>query len=186
VVDRVAVRPDLGNRLPDSIATALDLAEGLLVVEFADEKEKGEPKRLIMSSKFACPVSGFTIPEIEPRLFSFNNPHGACPECDGLGSKLYFDTSLSPDESLAPLCHSPWARSSSPYYLQTLEAITRHYKVGVNTPRSDLPKKVRDTILFGSGEEETPSHDGARRTTSRRPSKASSNMERRYKESDPA
>src|SRR5882762_375872 len=94
VVDRVAVRPDLGNRLPDSIATALDLAEGLLVIEFADQKEKGQPKCLTMSSKFACPVSGFTIPEIEPRLFSFNNPHGACPECDGLGSKLYFDPDM--------------------------------------------------------------------------------------------
>src|SRR5258705_1075975 len=120
VVDRVAVRPDLGNRLPDSIATALDLAEGLIVVEFADEKEKGEPRRLIMSSKFACPVSGFTIPEIEPRLFSFNNPHGACPECDGLGSKLYFDTQLVvPDESLSLRqgAIAPWARSSSPYYL---------------------------------------------------------------------
>src|ERR1700688_1605591 len=94
VVDRVAVRADIGNRLPDSIATALDLAEGLLVAEFADENEKREPKRLIMSSKFACPVSGFTIPEIEPRLFSFNNPHGACPACDGLGTQLYFDPVL--------------------------------------------------------------------------------------------
>src|SRR5438045_1640919 len=94
VVDRVAVRSDLGNRLPDSIATALDLADGLLVVESADEKENGAAKRQVMSSKFACPVSGFTIPEIEPRLFSFNNPHGACPECDGLGSKLYFDPEL--------------------------------------------------------------------------------------------
>ena len=103
VVDRLAVRADLGNRLPNSISTALDLAEGLLVVEFADEKENGEPKRLIMSSKFACPVSGFTIPEIEPRLFSFNNPHGACPECDGLGSKLYFDADLVvPDEHSQP------------------------------------------------------------------------------------
>src|SRR5262249_55959008 len=99
VVDRIAVRPDIGNRLPDSIATALGLSDGLLVVEFADEKEKGEPKRLTMSSKFACPVSGFTIPEIEPRLFSFNSPHGACPECDGLGSKLYFDPEMVvPDE----------------------------------------------------------------------------------------
>jgi excinuclease ABC subunit A len=113
VVDRVVVRPDIGNRLPDSIATALDLAEGLLLVEFADEKEKGEPKRLIMSSKFACPVSGFTIPEVEPRLFSFNNPHGACPECDGLGSKLYFDTQLVvPDESLSLRqgAIAPWSR----------------------------------------------------------------------------
>ena len=95
VVDRIAVKPDLGNRLPDSIETALGLADGLLVVEFADEKEKdGSAKRLLLSSKFACPVSGFTITEIEPRLFSFNNPFGACPECDGLGVKNYFDEAL--------------------------------------------------------------------------------------------
>src|SRR6195256_2934585 len=190
VVDRVVVKPDIGNRLPDSIATALDLAEGLLVAEFADEKEKGEPKRLIMSSKFACPVSGFTIPEIEPRLFSFNHPHGACPECAGLGSKLYFDTQLVvPDESLSLRqgAIAPWARSSSPYYLQTLEAITRHYKVGVNSPWSELPKKVRDAILFGSGEEEIKFSydDGARRYDIKKAFEGViANMERRYKESD--
>jgi len=157
VVDRIAVRADIGNRLPDSIATALALADGLLVVEFADEKEKGEPKRLTMSSKFACPVSGFTIPEIEPRLFSFNNPHGACPECDGLGVKLYFDPQLvAPDGtlSLRKGAIAPWSKSSSPYYLQTLDAIARHYKVGLNTPWEELSKKVRDVILFGSGEED--------------------------------
>jgi excinuclease ABC subunit A len=119
VVDRIAVRHDIGNRLPDSISTALGLAEGLLVVEFADQKENGEPKRLIMSSKFACPVSGFTIPEIEPRLFSFNNPHGACPECDGLGMKLYFDPQLVVTDgtlSLRKGAIAPRAKSSSPYY----------------------------------------------------------------------
>ncbi len=101
VVDRIAVKKDIGNRLPNSIETALELADGLLIVEFADEKEKGEPRRLILSSKFACPVSGFTIPEIEPRLFSFNNPHGACPACDGLGTQLYFDPALVvPDETM--------------------------------------------------------------------------------------
>ena len=192
VVDRVAVKPDLGNRLPESIATALDLAEGLLVVEFVDEKDKGEPRQLLMSSKFACPVSGFTIPEIEPRLFSFNNPHGACPECDGLGSKLYFDPAMVvPDESL-PLRNgaiAPWSRSSSPYYLQTLDAIARHYKVGLNTPWEDLPKKVRDAILFGSGEEEIKFSydDGARRYDIKKPFEGVvANMERRYKESDSA
>jgi excinuclease ABC subunit A len=192
VVDRVAVRADLGNRLPDSIATALDLAEGLLVIEFADQKEKGEPKRLVMSSKFACPVSGFTIPEIEPRLFSFNNPHGACPECDGLGSKLYFDPAMVvPDESktLREGVIAPWSRSSSPYYLQTLEAITRHYKAGVNTPWEDLPKKIRDAILFGSGDEEIKFSydDGARRYDIKKAFEGViENMERRYKESDSA
>jgi len=190
VVDRVVVRKDLGNRLPDSIATALDLADGLLIAEFADEKEQGEPKRLLMSSKFACPVSGFTIPEIEPRLFSFNNPHGACPECDGLGSKLYFDPALVvPNEglSLRAGAIAPWSRSSSPYYLQTLDAIARHYKVALNTPWEDLPKKIRDVILFGSGEEEIKFSydDGLRRYDIKKAFEGViSNMERRYKETD--
>ncbi|HEX3484312.1 MAG TPA: excinuclease ABC subunit UvrA [Micropepsaceae bacterium] len=192
VVDRVAVRADLGNRLPDSIATALDLADGLLVIEFADQKEKGQPKTLLMSSKFACPVSGFTIPEIEPRLFSFNNPHGACPECDGLGAKLYFDANLVvPDDSrtLRQGAIAPWSRSSSPYYLQTLEAITRHYKVSVNTPWAELPKKLRDVILFGSGDEEIKFSydDGARRYDIKKAFEGVvENMDRRYKESDSA
>jgi excinuclease ABC subunit A len=192
VVDRVAVRADLGNRLPDSIATALDLADGLLVIEFADQKEKGTPKTLLMSSKFACPVSGFTIPEIEPRLFSFNNPHGACPECDGLGAKLYFDANLVvPDDSrtLRQGAIAPWSRSSSPYYLQTLEAITRHYKVSVNTPWAELPKKLRDVILFGSGDEEIKFSydDGARRYDIKKAFEGVvENMDRRYKESDSA
>ncbi|HXJ03109.1 MAG TPA: excinuclease ABC subunit UvrA [Micropepsaceae bacterium] len=190
VVDRVAVRPDLGNRLPDSIATALDLAEGLLVIEFADQKEKGQPKTLTMSSKFACPVSGFTIPEIEPRLFSFNNPHGACPECDGLGAKLYFDANLVvPDDSktLRQGAIAPWSRSSSPYYLQTLEALSRHYKVSVNTPWAELPKKIREAILFGTGDEEIKFSydDGARRYDIKKAFEGVvANMERRYKESD--
>ena len=190
VVDRIAVRPDIGNRLPDSIATALGLSDGLLVVEFADEKEKGEPKRLTMSSKFACPVSGFTIPEIEPRLFSFNNPHGACPECDGLGMKLYFDPQLVvPDGSLTLRkgAVAPWAKSSSPYYLQTLDAIARHYKVGLNTPWDELPKKVKDVILFGSGEDDIKFSydDGMRRYDIKKPFEGViSNMERRYKETD--
>src|SRR5437588_157961 len=126
VVDRIVVKPDIGNRLPDSIETALNLADGLLVVEFADEKEKdGKQKQMLLSSKFACPVSGFTISEIEPRLFSFNNPHGACPECDGLGVQNYFDQALVvPDESLTLKkgAAAPWAKSSPPYYLQTMEA----------------------------------------------------------------
>src|SRR5437762_2316122 len=132
VVDRIAVRPDIGNRLPDSIETALNLADGLVIAEFADTKEKnGEPRRLLMSSKFACPVSGFTIPEIEPRLFSFNNPHGACPVCDGLGTQLYFDAALVvPDESLTLRkgAIAPWSKTSSPYYLQTLAALARNCK----------------------------------------------------------
>src|SRR5271170_4376009 len=120
VVDRIAVKKDIGNRLPDSIETALKLADGLVIAEFADEKDKdGEPRRMMMSSKFACPVSGFTIPEIEPRLFSFNSPHGACPACDGLGTQLYFDPALVvPDETLTLRggAIAPWSKGSSPYY----------------------------------------------------------------------
>ena len=190
VVDRIAVKPDIGNRLPDSIETALNLADGLLVVEFADVKENGEPKRLLMSSKFACPVSGFTIPEIEPRLFSFNNPHGACPVCDGLGTQLYFDPQLIvPDESLSLRkgAIAPWAKSSSPYYLQTLEALARHYKFSLNEPWEDLPKRARDIILNGSGDDEVKFiyDDGLRRYETKKTFEGVlPNMQRRFKETD--
>ena len=143
-----------------------------------------------MSSKFACPVSGFTIPEIEPRLFSFNNPHGACPECDGLGMKLYFDPGMVvPDAtlSLRKGAVAPWAKSSSPYYLQTLDAIARHYKVGLNSTWEELPKKVQNVILHGSGEEEIKFSydDGMRRYDIKKPFEGVvANMERRYKETD--
>src|SRR5580698_9081168 len=192
VVDRIVVKPDIGNRLPDSIETALNLADGLLVAEFADAKVKGEPQRLIMSSKFACPVSGFTIPEIEPRLFSFNNPHGACPVCDGLGTQNYFDAELVvPDGSLSLKkgAIAPWSKSSSPYYLQTLEALARHYKFSMNEPWEDLPKKARDVILNGSGEEEIKFiyDDGMRRYENKKPFEGViPNMDRRYSETDSA
>lgn len=195
VVDRIVVKPDIGNRLPDSIETALNLADGLLVVEFADEKEKDgprkdQPRQMMLSSKFACPVSGFTIPEIEPRLFSFNNPHGACPECDGLGTQNYFDEALVvPDASLSLKkgVIAPWSKSSSPYYLQTLEALARHYKFSMNEPWEDLPKKVRQIILHGSGEEEVKFvyDDGMRRYETRKPFEGViTNMDRRHKETD--
>ena len=195
VVDRIVVKPDIGNRLPDSIETALNLADGLLVVEFADEKEKDgprkdQPRQMLLSSKFACPVSGFTIPEIEPRLFSFNNPHGACPECDGLGTQNYFDEALVvPDESLSLKkgAIAPWSKSSSPYYLQTLEALARHYKFSMNDPWEDLPKKVRQVLLHGSGEDEIKFvyDDGMRRYETRKPFEGViTNMDRRHKETD--
>jgi len=192
VVDRIVVKKDIGNRLPDSIETALNLADGLVIAEFADQKEKGEPKQLLMSSKFACPVSGFTIPEIEPRLFSFNNPHGACPACDGLGTQLYFDPALVvPDETitLRKGAIAPWSKSSSPYYLQTLEALGRYYKFSLNDPWEDLPKKARDVILNGSGEDEIKFiyDDGLRRYETKKPFEGViPNMERRFKETDSA
>ncbi|MGH6889852.1 MAG: excinuclease ABC subunit UvrA [Rhizomicrobium sp.] len=190
VVDRIAVRPELGNRLPDSIETALKLADGLLVAEFADVKENGEPKRLLMSSKFACPVSGFTIPEIEPRLFSFNNPHGACPVCDGLGTQLYFDPQLVvPDESatLRKGAIAPWSKSTSPYYLQTLEALARHYKFSLNEPWEDLPKRAHDILLNGSGEDEIRFiyDDGLRRYETKKTFEGVlPNLQRRFRETD--
>ncbi len=193
VVDRIAVKKDIGNRLPDSIETALGLADGLLVVEFADEKEKdGKAKQIVFSSKFACPVSGFTIAEIEPRLFSFNSPHGACPECDGLGVQNYFDEALVvPDESvtLRKGAVAPWSKNSSPYYLQTLEALAKHYKFSMNEPWEDLPKKARDVILHGSGEEEIKFtyDDGARRYDTKKVFEGViPNMDRRYGETDSA
>jgi excinuclease ABC subunit A len=193
VVDRIAVKPDIGNRLPDSIETALKLADGLLIAEFADEKDKdGKPRQLLMSSKFACPVSGFTISEIEPRLFSFNSPHGACPACDGLGTQLYFDPALIvPDETLTLRkgALSPWHKSSSPFYLQTLEALARHYKFSINDPWEDLPKKVKDIVLHGSGEDEIKFiyDDGMRRYETKKTFEGViPNMQRRYKETDSA
>jgi len=197
VVDRIVVKPDIGNRLPDSIETALNLADGLLVVEFADEKEKDgarkdQARQMLLSSKFACPVSGFTISEIEPRLFSFNNPHGACPECDGLGVQNYFDEALVvPDDSVSLKngAIAPWAKSSSPYYLQTLEALAKHYKFSMNEAWEDLPKKARDVILHGSGEEviKFTYDDGMRRYDTKKEFEGViPNMDRRYGETDSA
>ena len=194
VVDRIVVTADIGNRLPDSIETALGLSDGLLVVEFADQKEKiGNkklPKRLVMSAKFACPVSGFTIAEIEPRLFSFNNPHGACPECDGLGTQLYFDPELVVPDATLPLrkgAIAPWSRTSSPYYLQTLDALARHYKFSLSVSWKDLSEDIQKVILYGSGEEKIKFSydDGLRRYDIKKPFEGViSNMERRYHETD--
>jgi len=156
VVDRLVVRPDIAGRLADSLETALRLADGIAVAEMADAKgPDGEPQRVLFSEKFACPVSGFTIAEIEPRLFSFNSPHGACPKCDGLGTTLEFEPDLVvPDASLSLSDGAvlPWARTgnTSPYYAQALQAICRHFKASMSTPWRDLPETVRDAILYGS------------------------------------
>ena len=185
VVDRVVVRPDLESRLADSLETALELADGLAFAENADSGEQ-----TIFSAKFACPVSGFTIEEIEPRLFSFNNPFGACPACDGLGTKVVVDPDLVvPDEnlSLRDGAIAPWANSSSPYYAQTLDALARHYKKSPGDPWRELPKKVRQAILFGSGD--TPIKikydDGLRTYETTKPFEGVvNNLDRRYRETD--
>jgi excinuclease ABC subunit A len=187
VVDRIVVREGLGNRLADSLETALELADGIALAENADSGEE-----TIFSAKFACPVSGFTIPEIEPRLFSFNNPFGACPTCDGLGTKLFFDPELVvPDErlSLREGAIAPWANSSSQYYAQTLDSLARHYKVSTNTPWKDLPEKAQQAILFGSDGVAIAMKydDGLRAYTTTRPFEGViPNMERRWKETDSA
>jgi excinuclease ABC subunit A len=189
VVDRVVVRPGLETRLADSIETGLNLSDGLLFAEKA-ESGKTAPERVTFSARFACPVSGFTIDEIEPRLFSFNNPFGACPACDGLGTVLYFDPELVvPDErkSLREGAIAPWAHSTSQYYSQTLESLAKHYKIDMTTPFRDLPEKVRKAILFGSGEETVVMQydDGLRSYRTSKPFEGViPNMERRFRETD--
>ncbi|MFZ2105125.1 MAG: excinuclease ABC subunit UvrA [Roseiarcus sp.] len=191
VVDRLVVRPDMASRLAESFETALELADGLAIVEIADARAEGEAARQILfSSKFACPVSGFTIAEIEPRLFSFNNPFGACPACGGLGSHLTVDAALVvPDArlSLRKGAIAPWAKSSSPYYLQTLDALGQHYKFRLDKPWSELPEKARAVILYGSGDEEVrfSYDDGLRAYEVRKPFEGViKNLERRHKETE--
>ncbi len=229
VVDRIVVRPDIGQRLAESFETALKLADGLAVIEYADlpasspgraesarpgdpssskamdgrvkpghdEKkktakihDKSGPERILFSEKFACPVSGFTIPEIEPRLFSFNNPYGACPECGGLGVEQHVDEELViPDKelSLRKGAIAPWAKSSSPYYIQTLTALGKFYKFTLDTKWKDLPKKTRDAILHGSGDDEIKFsyEDGVRSYDTRKPFEGVvTNIDRRYRETE--
>ena len=158
VVDRIVIRDGMHQRLAESFETALGLANGLAVAEYAQlEDGETEPKRLIYSANFACPVSGFTIPEIEPRLFSFNNPFGACPKCDGLGSQLKIDPDLVvPDRDLALLdgAIAAWAKSASPYQTQTLQALAVHYRFDLKKPWNKLSEKVQNIVLFGTGKDE--------------------------------
>ena len=204
VVDRLVVRKDIATRLADSFETALALADGLAFAELADKplpkaereganKSKNDThERITFSARFACPVSGFTIDEIEPRLFSFNAPAGACPTCDGLGTELQFEPDLvvpEPHLSLAEGAVYPWARTgaSSPYYEQTLEALARHYKVSMTTPWERLPKHVQLAILYGSGEEEITFvyEDGLRRyKTMKAFEGVIGNIERRWRETE--
>ncbi|RUY15966.1 excinuclease ABC subunit UvrA, partial [Mesorhizobium sp. M7A.F.Ca.CA.004.12.1.1] len=206
VVDRIVVRGDLATRLADSIETALKLADGLAVAEFADKpldasqtgedsvnKSKNEThERILFSEKFACPVSGFTIPEIEPRLFSFNNPFGACPTCDGLGSQRAIDGNLIvPDEniSLRDGAVSPWAKSTSPYYAQTLEALGKAYGFKLGDKFKDLSEEAKEAILHGTGEREiTFQYDDGLRSykTTKTFEGVIPNLERRWKETESA
>ena len=186
VVDRIVVREGLETRLADSLRTALDLADGIAILETAED----EPQRITFSEKFACPVSGFTIPEIEPRLFSFNAPFGACPVCDGLGVELFFDERLVvPDAALSvdKGAIAPWAKSKSAYLTQTVNALAKHYGFDKKTPWKDLPDSVRQMFLRGSGKDEIKFRfDDAGRVyeISRVFEGVIPNMERRLRESD--
>ena len=192
VVDRIVVREGIETRLADSFRTALNLADGIAVIELADAKEGEEPERITYSEKFACPVSGFTIAEIEPRLFSFNAPFGACPVCDGLGVELFFDERLVvPDQNLTLLqgAIAPWAKSKSPYLTQTMEALSKHYGFNLKAKWKDLPEPVQQLFLQGSkGEEiEFRYDEGGRVYQVKRVYEGIiPNMERRYRETDSA
>ncbi|MEO9191703.1 MAG: excinuclease ABC subunit A, partial [Acetobacteraceae bacterium] len=188
VVDRVVVRPGLEQRLADSFETALAMSDGIV---YAEEADGGA--RTVFSSRFACPVSGFTIEEIEPRLFSFNSPHGACPTCDGLGTQGFFDPALVvPDErrSLAEGVIAPWSGAQTPYYDQTLQSLARHFKVPTRTPWAELPANVRAAILFGTAKDEPVAltyKDGVRAYTVTKPFEGViRNLERRFLETDSA
>lgn len=188
VVDRIVVREGLETRLADSLRTALDLADGIAILETAPAE--GDPERVTFSEKFACPVSGFTIPEIEPRLFSFNAPFGACPSCDGLGKELFFDERLVvPDQTLKIYdgALAPWRKGKSPYFLQTIEALAKHYEFDKNTKWKELPKFVQQVFLYGSGDEEISfryDEGGRVYQVSRVFEGVIPNMERRYRETD--
>ncbi len=188
VVDRIVVKEGIETRLADSFRTALNLAEGIAVIETAPAE--GEPERITYSEKFACPVSGFTIAEIEPRLFSFNAPFGACPVCDGLGMELFFDERLVvPDQGLTLMqgAIAPWAKSKSPYFTQTIDALAKHYDFDKKKKWKDLPEAVQQVFLYGSGGAEIDFRydEGGRVYQVRRVFEGViPNMERRYKETD--
>jgi len=186
VVDRVVVREGLETRLADSLEASLRIADGLAAAEYADDPEK----RITFSEKFACPVSGFTISEIEPRLFSFNNPFGACPTCDGLGKELKFDAGLVvPDErkSLAGGAILPWSKKPDGLYMQTLMALAKHFNFKVDTPFEKLPTKAREVVLFGTKGKKVDFHykDGKRSYKTRKPFEGViPNLQRRYRETE--
>jgi len=193
VVDRVVVSPEIAGRLAESFETALKLADGIAIVEFADEKnEDGSARQITFSEKFACPVSGFTIAEIEPRLFSFNNPFGACPVCDGLGTEQKIDADQvvpDPTLSLRDGAILPWSKTSAPYYKQTLDAVAKHYGASLGTAWNELPFEVQHAVLYGT--DRTAINfvydDGLRQYKTTKPFEGViGNLERRYRETESA
>ena len=183
VVDRIVAKPGIEERLAQSLETGLKLSDGLVYVENAETTD-----RTVFSSKFACPVSGFTIEEIEPRLFSFNNPYGACPHCDGIGAKLYMDPDLivpNPNLSLNQGAIAPWNVGKSAFYHQTLVSLCDFLNISPTTPWKDLPENAKNLILFGSGDVCVPMYYS--RFVSDKPFEGVvPNMERRFLETDSA
>ena len=193
LVDRIVLNSKLGNRLAESIETAVNLANGLVFVEYEDEtlpQKHRKVEKLIYSTKFACPESGFTIEEIEPRLFSFNSPYGACEECEGIGMKLNVDPNLVvPDErkSLADGAIEPWSKSTTLYYAQTLSSLAKHYGFSLDEKWKKLPKKIKDIVLYGSDEDEIKFNydDGYEKYSYKKTFEGViNNLERRFLESD--
>ncbi len=193
LVDRIIINSSLGNRLAESVETAINLANGLLFVEYENEtlpKNFRKTEKIIFSTKFACPVSGFTIEEIEPRLFSFNSPYGACEECDGIGIKLNVDPDLvipNEQKTIADGAIVPWSKTTTLYYAQTLSSLAKHYKFSLDTKWEKLPKKIKDIILYGSDEDEIKfSYDDGYEKYSHKKTFEGviNNLERRYLETD--
>jgi len=193
LVDRIVLNSKLGNRLAESVETAVNLANGLVFIEYEDEtlpEKFRKTEKLIYSTKFACPESGFTIEEIEPRLFSFNSPYGACEECEGIGIKLNVDPNLVvPDErkSLADGAIEPWSKSTTLYYAQTLASLGKHYGFSLDEKWKKLSKKIKDIILYGSDEDEIKFNydDGYEKYSYKKTFEGViNNLERRFLESD--
>ena len=193
LVDRIVLNSSLGNRLAESIETSVNLANGLLFVEYEDEtlpKKFRKVENLIFSTKFACPESGFTIEEIEPRLFSFNSPFGACEECEGIGVKLNVDPNLvipNDKKSIADGAIEPWAKTTTMYYAQTLASLAKHYEFSLEDKWNKIPKKIRDVILYGSDDEEIKFNydDGYEAYSHKKTFEGViNNLERRYLETD--
>ena len=188
VVDRIVINADLGNRLADSLETALGISSGLIHIEVVDDNARS----FTMSSKFACPVSGFTLSEIEPRLFSFNSPYGACQTCDGLGIQMAFDADLIiPDtkKSLFQGAIAPWANSQNKYFVQTIDGLAKHYKFSISMPFCDLPEDIKEIILYGSDGQSVKINymDGSRSHVVDKPYEGViPSLERRLKENESA
>ena len=190
VVDRLVIKENMGKRLADSVETALNHGEGSLVVTILDNKEK--PQELLFSEKFACSYCNISYPELEPRLFSFNNPQGACAQCDGLGIKMVIDPELvvpDPRLSIRDGALKPWEKRSSIYFHQMLDTISSHFKFKLSTPFQKLPKKIRDVLLFGSGDEPIKYYfekDGRKQFYTDTFDGIIPDLKRRYRETDSA